>query len=561
MKKTRNIFLAGAASVMLFASCSKKLDEAYANPNAPTRVPVETILPGLIGNFLGNSAAAGSGYGLGGDGLIIGRYIQYWGDYTSGSANDQYDRMGGAIGASDAMGSIWAAHYFGMGQNLNRMVEWANEEQKWDFVGAGWAIRAWSMLEATNEYGDIILKEAFNTNLQTFKYDPQPEVYDSVRVIAFRALDYFSRTDGHMDPTVFGNADAYFLGGNISKWKKFIYGIIARSYGYMSNVTGYNADSVIKYADLAMTQNTDNAYLKFANTGISGTSNYFGPLRSNVGGLRQGSYIADLMSGANTAMFTGVFDPRAPYMLRENAADTYRGIIPWRGATISTSTNPPSITTPAQSTNGPLAINEHPDNFWGNTYTLTTAPSSDKGRYLFRNGVDFPIMTASEMQFLKAEAAYRKGDKATALTAYTNAISMNIDMLTSVYSFNVPAGKQITAGAKATYLASPAIVPSAAGLTMSHIMLQKYIALFGWGPQETWVDMRRFHYTDSEGGKQVYANFTPPTATELYVNNNQKLVYRARPRYNSEYLYNIPELDRIGALALDYHTLPTWFAK
>jgi hypothetical protein len=38
-------------------------------------------------------------------------------------------------------------------------------------------------------------------------------------------------------------------------------------------------------------------------------------------------------------------------------------------------------------------------------------------------------------------------------------------------------------------------------------------------------------------------------------------VYRARPRYNSEYLYNVAELDRIGALALDYHTKEMWFSQ
>src|SRR5947207_4318638 len=53
--------------------------------------------------------------------------------------------------SSDNLGSIWAAHYYGMGMNLNRLVQWGEEEQKYDFVGAGWAIRAWSMLEATNE--------------------------------------------------------------------------------------------------------------------------------------------------------------------------------------------------------------------------------------------------------------------------------------------------------------------------------------------------------------------------------------------------------------------------
>ncbi|MER3499151.1 MAG: hypothetical protein C4308_11215 [Chitinophagaceae bacterium] len=80
--------------------------------------------------------------------------------------------------------------------------------------------------------------------------------------------------------------------------------------------------------------------------------------------------------------------------------------------------------------------------------------------------------------------------------------------------------------------------------------------------------MRRFHYTDidPQTGAQVYANFTPPAGTELFQNNNGKLVYRARMRYNSEYLYNIPSLQGIGAIdmagkqVLDYHTKPTWFS-
>jgi hypothetical protein len=76
---------------------------------------------------------------------------------------------------------------------------------------------------------------------------------------------------------------------------------------------------------------------------------------------------------------------------------------------------------------------------------------------------------------------------------------------------------------------------------------------------ETWTDMRRFHYTDQENGKQVYAGFTIPAP--LNVNNLGKLPYRARPRYNSEYLYNIPSLQKVGALAQDYHTKEQWFSQ
>src|SRR2546421_1154336 len=530
-----------ALTGILLGSCSKKLDEAYQNPNAKVKVPIENIFPSLIGSILGSSSAAGSSFGLGGDALLIGRYVQYWGTYN---AANQYDQMGGTTGASDNLGSVWGAHYYALGQNLNKVLQWGTEDQKWDFVGSALALRAWSLLEATNEYSEIILKEAFNTNLQTFKYDPQPEVYDSVRAVAFRALGFLNMTGGNMNPQNFAQSDFYFFGGDLNKWKKFVYGILARSYAYISNKSTYSADSVIKYADLAMTSNADNAMLKFANTGISGTSNYYGPLRGNVGTIRQSAYIADLMSGVNPGAFTGVSDPRTWYIIREDSNSTFKGIIPWKGSS-------------------GLAPRDQPFNFWGNPYASTTNPNTDKGRYLFRNGIDFPVMTASEMQFLKAEAALRKGDKATALAAYTNAISLNFDMLTTTYSYNIPAGKEITPATKAAYLANPAIVPPAAALSLSNIMLQKYIALYGWGVQETWVDMRRFHYTDTdpETSKQVYANFTPPTGIDLYANNNGKLVYRARPRYNSEYLYNIPELKRIGALDLDYHTKETWFSQ
>ena len=91
-------FALAAASLLGLASCSKQIDDAHKNPNADVRVPVETLLPGIIGNFVGSSSAQGSAYGLANDGLYIGRYVQFW---ATNTANNQYDRMGGATGGSD----------------------------------------------------------------------------------------------------------------------------------------------------------------------------------------------------------------------------------------------------------------------------------------------------------------------------------------------------------------------------------------------------------------------------------------------------------------------------
>ena len=557
------IYLSVVAMGTLFiTSCQKKLDDAYQNPNAPTVVPIENIFPSLIGNFLGSNSAAGSSYGLGGDALLIGRYVQYWGTYSNTVATvsltasnaQNYDVMGGTVTTSDNLGSLWAAFYYGQGQNLNKVIQWGAAQGKWDYVGAAQAIRAWGWLELANEYADaIIVKEAFDASRQQFDYDLQSLAYDSCRQACRDAIANLSRTDGAVSAANLAVGDAFFYNGDVNKWKKFAYGVLARSYAYISNKSGYSADSVIKYCNLSFQANTDNATCKFSGGGLSGQNSYYGIMRGNVGTIRQGQYIANLMNGLNTTAFTGVADPRAWYMLRENPNGTIKGIIPWGGGSEIAATN------------------DKPNNFWGSTYATIAAPTSETNcRYIFRNTAEFPIMTASEIQFLLAEAAYRKGDKATALTAYKNAISLNFDMLINNYGTNVPAANIMTTATRDAFLANTAIVPSSASaLTITQIMLQKYIALYGWGVQTTWTDMRRFHYTDNDPatGKQVYADFTPPPTATLHPNNNSKYVYRCRPRYNSEFLYDIPSLKSVGALdaagsqVVDYHTQECWNSK
>ena len=541
-----------AAGTVCLQGCSKKIDEAYLNPNAPVRVPIETILPGVIGGLTSFQSANGTLYGVQQDATYIGRYVQY---FTTQTDNENYARMGGVTGASDITGGIWAAVYYGHGKNVNKIIEWGTEEEKWDYVGAGWAIRAWGWLELTNQYNDGVLKEAWNASLSQFPYDTQAEFYDSCRAVCFRALDFLSREDGNVSRENFAKGDAYFNEGDVNKWKKFVYGILAKTYINLSakNLFAENnyafADSAIKYADLAMTSNDDNAYVKVAGGLMTGFNNYFGPFRGNMGAYRQCAYIADLMSGRNSSAFKGVSDPRAWYMLRENNSGTFQGFIPWRGG------NTPGITTAV-----------YPHNFWGNSATpnSTVAPTVDTSRYIWQNTSPWPMMTASEMQFVKAEALYRKGKKAEALAAYKNAISLDFDMLANTYAQHIPTANVITPAVKAAYLADPAVVPALADdLTLTHIMLQKYIALYVWGTHQTWVDMRKFHYTDIDQatGKQVYADFTPPSGQYAVATNNGKLVYRCKPRYNSEYLYNVPELTRIGAFEQDYVTKECWFSQ
>jgi len=238
--------------------------------------------------------------------------------------------------------------------------------------------------------------------------------------------------------------------------------------------------------------------------------------------------------------FAGVVDPRMKLMLSPAPDGMYRGLHP----------DNPSLFQ--------WTVTQRPKNPHG----YEGATRDEPGIYLFDDGAKVPAMTYSQLQFTKAEAAYKGGDRATALTAYRNGISSHIDFV-NARSAEAGMTPLITAAEKAAFLANPAIVPTAAGLTLTHIMTQKYIAQWAWGHNEQWMDMRRYHYTDIDpaSGRQVYAGFTPPSPNVLDVANAGKFVYRIRPRYNSEYVWNFPALQAIGADAEDYHTKPLWIIQ
>jgi hypothetical protein len=305
---------------------------------------------------------------------------------------------------------------------------------------------------------------------------------------------------------------------------------------HYTNKSTYDPAAVIAAVDKSFASNADDALLTYPNTNNDDT-NFWGATRGNITNYRQTQFVVRLMDGTQ---FPTAVDPRMSRMLSPSPDGQFRGLdINVVGG-------------------GAFTAATAPNNFYG--YPGTTGAGLP-GRYIFDNKAKIPAMTYAQLQFIKAEAALRKGDNALALTAYLNGISASIDF---VNARNLDAGQtptQITQAEKDAFLNNPSINPGAAGLTLSHIMSQKYIAQWGWGHDETWMDMRRYHYTDLDpvSGLEVFRGFAPPT--NLYPDNGGKLVYRMRPRFNSEYVWNIPALTAIGGTAIDYQTKPTWIIQ
>ncbi|MGZ3753677.1 MAG: SusD/RagB family nutrient-binding outer membrane lipoprotein [Mucilaginibacter sp.] len=521
MKKLIYSFIATLA-LCVVSSCKKYVD-VNVNPNAPTSVDASTLLPPM---------QAGMARGVWFDSRYIGQYAQIWGAAT---ANNVWDQEG-YIPGSDSGGEMWRTIYFSLGQNVTLMWQDAIANKKYDYIGVGWALRAWGWANGGDLYNYMIVKEAFDPTRLTFDYDAPQVVYAEAMTDAQTALNNLNlaiKLNGNTSATLAKGDYMYY--GDLTKWVKFVYAIMAQVQLHMSNKSTFSPTLVQKYVDSSFTSNADNASVQ-CNGSQSGDSNFWGPTRGNIPSFRQSDYIVRLLDGR---IFTGsstpnnTLDPRLPLLLAPSKDGVYRGEIATLGDPNAADAN---TLIPA------LA-------------GATTANSSTAAaKYIFNDNSRGVLMTYSELQFMKSEALFKNGDLPNAYTAYINGIKGALD-----FASNPPIGSSLTgsqnyisAAAQAAYLAGPCVRQSPATLQLSDILQQKFISLFVWNPLEAWADERRYQYSAS-----VFQGFTPPGA--LYPDNAGKQVYVMRPRYNSEYIWNVPALKSFGALAPDYHTTKPWF--
>jgi len=242
--------------------------------------------------------------------------------------------------------------------------------------------------------------------------------------------------------------------------------------------------------------------------------------------------------------FGGAVDPRMSRMLAPAPDGAYRGL------DINTLNF------------GALTTTQRPNNFFG---YAATAPAGSPSRYLFADKSRVPAMTYAQLQMIKAEAAFRSGDRVTALAAFRAGVGAHIDFVNARNTDDGQSPTQISAAEKAAFLANTNAVPTDPNaLTMTHIMSQKYIIQWAWAFFEQWMDLRRFHYTDTYAGeaRQAFPGFAPPV--NLFVDNQNAVVHRLRPRFNSEYVWNqdgLSKITPISGLASNYHTSELWITQ
>lgn len=205
---------------------------------------------------------------------------------------------------------------------------------------------------------------------------------------------------------------------------------------------------------------------------------------------------------------------------------------------------------------------------------FTAGAVASTGSFQVRPVSDQEILTYHEMCFIKAEVYMRKGDNANAYAAYKAGIQAHMDMMQaklsqwqgSGYTATNPDMAPMSQSAITDYMASNAVAQS--NLTMSDIMLQKYIAM--GCSIENWNDMRRFNFSAGNiaGFGVVYPGFDRGplfAGTALYTGAS-----KADPRYwprrfmlptTLELNYNLTNALAVNAFANapNIWSMPVWW--
>jgi hypothetical protein len=352
------------------------------------------------------------------------------------STEDSYD-----ISDSKIQG-IWNAYYSGPLEDLHQIVEQGEEENRPNVAAVGKVLQAWTMSIVTDLWGDVPYTEALRGmeegGTTTPVFDSQQSIYNSM-------LADLAAAPGMMDPsgTVIEDGDLIY-GGDLTHWAQFANSLRMRLAMHLSQVDADRAKTefAAAYAAGGFTSNDDNAQLNYVG---DGTWDY--PIFA---------YERDRDDHAISATMVdtlkALFDPRLPLYAKANVYGTYAGApngyddVPFRHDSVSRI---------------------------GEPFTSATTPAV--------------IMSYAEVLFLEAEAAERGWIAADAGELYKAAIRANLEWN------GVPELDIID------YLAYPSMAYAGGAAGLRQIALQKWIALYGNGP-EAYTEWRRTGYPVLQAG-------------------------------------------------------------
>jgi hypothetical protein len=475
----------------VFWGCEDFLDVNESLDNDERTTP-NYMLPAVLGNM------AYQHYGQAETTVYITQYVTT--EFGTNAVKDRWDYRG------ILRYGVWRRHYFDVAGNAHKMIQFAEEEGSNNYLGVGKIMMAFSFLTATDMFGDMPILQAF-TGIYNPTYDSQDVVYAEVEKYLDEAIEALQDSD--ITDREMSTSEDHIYQGDVQKWLSFAYAIKARMKLHTANFMG-NYDEVLQLVELAKQNWAEPLYDFPSDADSDWERNLWGPSRPSP----QWDF-AEIRNSLNSSIHTDFF-MHAMTLSGEHDPRLYKLTTP--GA------NGNYFSVPASTGRGALDIEDFAILYDG---------------YWTRDDSPIVFITDEELFFIEAEAAFYSGDLDRAYNAYINGIQRNFSRLGITGEYN-------------DYISSQAVVQSAGQLQIADIMMQKYIALYL--QPETWVDMRRYHYSNIAYPELEY----PENALEIY---NGEWIKRMPYDPQTEYIYNPNEIERLGARDDNWVVTPFWWIE
>ncbi len=461
------IYAAGAVlMVSTMVSCdTESLTDLNKNPDViETAIPDYSFTAAVLGSYPPDNYRA------------LAQGLQYFSSYKEVPAvGDKFTSFNNMTGNFDA----YKGNNDGTGTSLNRLIQLKNAIPGPENVNKRAAVDILSVFlfhRSTDQMGDLPYGDAMK-GLENAKpkYDTQKSIYSGMLTMLETAITSMDATK----PNVFGAADPYFK-GDIAKWKKFGYTLMARLGMRLSEIEPATAKTWVEKAATGgmMTAFGDIAYVKFANTAgqfnprVNGyiTGDFTSPGDDNVEGSKWSKTFIDHLKTTN--------DPRLPVLS-----------VVW--VKVGTAYTPDA--TPANQKgmlNG--SIRSRPADF--DSYSEPSLLYIDRGSPIISMG-------PAEAYLILAEAAARGWSVGTtAAAAYNNGVRSAMEQW-ALWPSIAPHSPVITSAQINTYLAANPYTGGTLAQQVQQISTQKWVSLLG-DDYEVWSNWRRTKFPVFN-----YANF------------------------------------------------------
>jgi hypothetical protein len=432
MKISIKYFIATLALLITVGSCTSDFEEMNTNPNKPTEVSPQYLLPQAlqtsIDNYWGNKNRN--------ERVNFDHAMSWIGHLT----RNIYENEGDNYNVQPSVNiKNWEVFYSDALINFQKVIETSSSDSKSpnsNYEGIGIGMRAWGFSLLTDIWGAVPYKSALAGTSEEPVYSP---VYDSQDVIYAGIIEDLRIANEKLDPTGTPIKGDIMFNGKILLWKKFFnslrFKLLNRQAHLVSSSSAEMQTMLDNPSTYPMIENKlEIAQLKY---GAVPTNNPWNDIL-----IQQGRTDWNI-SSTLVDKLKALSDPRLTvYAVPGNLS----------GGVISGHANglPGEIATKYL---GYSAIINP------TVFAQTTSPAV--------------LMTHAELLFTKAEAAFEGNTSGDAQALFEDGIAAAFDQ----YGLTVPDGYIAQLGA----------------VSKDNIMTQKWIALFGQGI-EAWTEYRRTGY-------------------------------------------------------------------